>query len=106
MRHLNSGTALLALSSTGTLLFKSAWQRAERQSSRAETLSTAGPRMNFRATPGGEAVRGVGGRRRALTVRLHIRPTAVPGRCEGLCAGGGGDVYHLDARHIVSTIRH
>lgn len=52
MCHLNSGAGFLAAASRGKLLFTSASQYATRENSRADTVSTAGPRINFRATPG------------------------------------------------------
>lgn len=101
IRHLNSGAGFLATTSSGSLLFTSASQWATWQNSRAETVSTAGTRMNFRATPGGLDVR-VADCRTALWARLQVRLTAFPGCCEELYAGDRGDVYHLDMKNNIN----
>lgn len=104
MCHLNSGAGFLAAASTWMLLFTSASQWATWENSRAETVSTAGPRINFRATPGGLDVRVDG--RTALWVRLQKRLTAFPGRCEELYALDPEDVHRLDTIKNIYTLRH
>lgn len=89
MCHLNSGAGFLVAASRETLLFTSASQYATRENSRADTVSTDGPRINFRAAPGCLDV--WLGWRPAFWARHQKRLTAFPGCGEELDV----DVFHL-----------
>lgn len=80
MCHLNSGAVCLDVAATGMLLFTSASQWATEVTHRAETVSTAGPRIYLSATLG-RLVVGLD-RQAALCVRLQKRLTAFLGCCE------------------------
>lgn len=100
MCHLNSGAGFLAAVSRGKL-FTSASQYATRENSRADTVSTAGPRINFRATPGCLDV--WLDWRPAFWVRHQKRLTAFPGCGEELDALDV-DVFQLHIK-ILSIIK-
>lgn len=79
MCHLNSGAVCLDVAATGMLLFTSASQWATEVTHRAETVSTAGPRIYLSATLG--CLVGLD-RQAALWERLQKRLTAFLGCCE------------------------
>lgn len=80
--HWKSGTGSLEITSSGVLLLTSTSQRATQQNKRAETVRTAGPRMNFKA---GDLDVREGEWRMALWVRFQIRCKALAGCCVELC---------------------